>query len=545
MRCRLTALTLAALMAPAALARADLVKPSPIPAPNPPIILPGDARAATASTEPGVWIVGADANARRAPAIARRFGARSLASEGDSDGAYTIAPRRARAFAAALRRAGALLYAEPDYTKHYAAEELDPLSGQAGWREVVVNPALTSPPVTPTSPKLVLIDAQMDTTHPEFVHSNIRSTLHNAPTTFHGTATMGVAAAPHNGIGIVGIWPNMRAYNYATDTITCAASARQIIRAVRNGAATINMSYGSDSFCYSEFAALQKAFAAGVVTVASAGNEFGDGNPLEYPASLPHVLTVAAIGSDSRVSPFSNTNNAVDLSAPGTSILTTVPKAFDNDGTRDGYTYISGTSFSAPMVAAAATWVRQVRPSLDAGQIGQAIRLSAVDLQTPGWDSETGYGLLSIRRALRIQAPPDDPLEPNDGMVWVDGRAFGKPDPPIFPKGARSRTVDALVDQYEDPDDVYRVIFPAHTRLRFDVKPSFGDSDLELYAGAAKTFSSRYLLARSEKNGTRLDRIVVRNTSDRTSAVYVHVYINPAVPGLDSAYRLRVTRLGS
>lgn len=543
MRRRLPVLVVAVLAAAAASPALGAAKPPPIPPPEPPMVLPGDARAAAARTDPSQWIVGAHAGSARAAAIARRFGAQTITGDGDGDGTYAVSPRRARALAAALRRAGLLVFAEPNYTKHYAAEELDPLSRDAGWREVVVNPALTSPPVTVKSPKLVLIDAQMDLSHPEFAGSNLRSTLKNKPTSNHGTATIGVAAAPDNGVGIVGLWPNMRAYNYATDNITCIASSRQIARAVRNDAKTISMSYGSDGFCYAEFAALQKAFAAGVVTVASAGNEFEDGNPLEYPASLPHVLTVAAVGSDSRVSPFSNTNNAVDLAAPGTSILTTVPQALDEDGPRDGFAYISGTSFAAPMVAAAATWVRQLRPTLDAGQIAQAVRLAAVDLQTKGWDSETGYGLLSVRRALNIAVPPFDPLEPNDGMVWVDGRAFGKPDKAFFPAAARIRTLDALVDQFEDPDDVYRVVIPPRARLRFDVKPRFGDSDLELYQGAAKTFAARFLIARSENNGTRLDRIVLSNTSKRTTAIYVHVYINPGVPGLDSDYRLRITKL--
>ena len=54
----------------------------------------------------------------------------------------------------------------------------------------------------------------------------------------------------------------------------------------------INMSYGSRGACYPEYVALQFAVARGIVPVAAAGNEFAEGNPLEFPASLPHVLTV-------------------------------------------------------------------------------------------------------------------------------------------------------------------------------------------------------------------------------------------------------------
>ena len=45
--------------------------------------------------------------------------------------------------------------------------------------------------------------------------------------------------------------------------------------------------------------------------------------------------------------------------------------------------------------------------------------------------------MLNIDRALAQQAPPADPLEPNDEIVWIDGRAFGKKDPAVF--GGRRR----------------------------------------------------------------------------------------------------------
>ena len=51
--------------------------------------------------------------------------------------------------------------------------------------------------------------------------------------------------------------------------------------------------------------------------VAASGNEFSSGNPLEFPASLPHVLTVAAVGPDDRPTDFSSDSAAVDLAAPG------------------------------------------------------------------------------------------------------------------------------------------------------------------------------------------------------------------------------------
>ena len=158
-----------------------------------------------------------------------------------------------------------------------------------------------APPVTPTSPLIALVDTILDATHPEIAGSNI-TTLGGRPLAdFHGTATATVAAAPANGVGMLGIWPGARALNVPLPNgqqILCSDSARAIARAVRAGAAVINMSYGSPTRCGTEAQQIAKAVKAGAIPVAASGNEFASGNPLEFPASLPHVLTVAAIGPD-------------------------------------------------------------------------------------------------------------------------------------------------------------------------------------------------------------------------------------------------------
>ena len=136
-----------------------------------------------------------------------------------------------------------------------------------------------------------------------------------------------MAAAPANGVGMLGIWPGARALNVPLpdgQRITCADSARAIRRAVDAGSSVLNMSYGSASKCIAEEQQIERAVKRGAVPVAAAGNEFENGNPLEFPASLAHVITVAAIGPDDKPTGFSNESGAVDLSAPGIGILTAV-----------------------------------------------------------------------------------------------------------------------------------------------------------------------------------------------------------------------------
>ena len=454
-----------------------------------------------------------------------------------------MVPReRARAFAGALRRNGLLVYAQPDTL----AEPLqgvpnDPLSGAPDdWRSKVANPALTPPPVTPTSPLIALVDAQLDRAHTEFAGSNTTALPERPVTISHGTATASVAAAPVNGRGIVGVWPNARALNVPLpDEITCGASATAIGKAIDNRAAVINMSYGSTGLCFPEYVALQFAVARGIVPVAAAGNEFAEGNPLEFPASLPHVLTVAAVNPDLSSALFSNTSGAIDLSAPGVNIMTAVPPALDGDGVADGYERQSGTSFSAPMVAGAVAWIRAKRPTLTGDQVAQAVRLSATNLGRPGWEQDTGFGLLSVGAAETITPPPPDPAEPNDDIVWVDGRAFGKPDRLFFAGRGRARLV-GLLDVFEDPADVYRVRLRPRSRVKVSANPSGrGDVALYAYARKAKQLSARPL-ERSAHRGRRTERLVLRNSSRKRRTFYVAVRIQRGVRILDATYALRV-----
>jgi hypothetical protein len=356
----------------------------------------------------------------------------------------------------------------------------------------------------------------------------------------HGTATASVAAAPVNGVGIVGVWPGARAANIPLPaTIRCSDSAERIASAIEQGAAVINMSYGSQGLCYPEYVALQFAVARGIIPVAAAGNEFASGNPLEYPASLPHVLTVAAVGPDLQSSYFSNTSAAIDLSAPGEGIMTAVPPKFDGDGTPNGYERQSGTSFAAPMVAAAAAWVRQARPTLTSDQVAQVVRIGTSDLGRPGWEVDTGFGLLSVGSALTADPPPRDPAEPNDDIMWVDGRAFRAPDRPIY-KGRRQARRFALLDVFEDPADVYRIRVRRHSRVRVSANPS-GRDDVALtaYRGSAKRIDSRPL-KRSARRGRRTERLTIRNTSRRMRTFYIAVRVQRGIRDLDAGYALRV-----
>ena len=505
---------------------------------SPPMTLPGDKAAAGIAAAKSTWLVGARPSAA-ADAVAARHGGRRIGT-----GAYSVAKARARELAAALRARGLLLYAEPDrLAQRMQTPAPDPLDAQAGWRAAIVNPSLVPPPVSPTSPLLALVDSTADVNHPEFAGGNL-STLGGFPIeSAHGTETAAVAAAPKNDRGILGVWPGMRALNVSLpNEIRCANSVTGIARAIEQGAAVINMSYGAAAACFAEYVQLQVATARGITLVAAAGNEFIEGNPLLFPASLPHVLTVAAVGSDLKPPFFSSASAAVDLSAPGVGILTATPTQFDGDGTPDGYEAATGTSFSAPMVAAAAAWVRAAKPGYRADQVAQVLRSSARDLERKGWDAATGYGLLDLLKALSAPAPAIDPHEPNDDMAWINGEATGRVDTPIWRRGG-ARKLRALVDKYEDPADVYRIVFPPRARVRVTLTPRFGNPDLAAFTRSAdSTGDDEQLIGRSRRKGKRKETLTLRNPSRRKRSAYIVAYIAQSTGTLDSRYELRVQR---
>jgi hypothetical protein len=485
----------------------------------PRVSLPRDVSAASAGADPDNWIVGTRAGGG---ALARAHGARRIAGR-----SWLVARGRARTLAAALRSRGLLDYAEPNRLGTLAqAPAPDPLSPFARWRDFVVGDQV-APAVTPDTPLLALVDTQIDVGHPEIAGSNI-TTLGGPPLNdFHGTATSTVAAAPANGVGFLGIWPGARVLDVPLPNgsqISCAESTRAIGRAIDAGAAVINMSYGSPVRCTAEEQQIVRAVKAGAVPVAASGNEFASGNPLEYPASLAHVMTVGAVGPDDKPTGFSNESGALDLSAPGIGILAAVPAGFDPDGTSDGFASLDGTSFASPMVAAAIAWVRAARPTLTAYQAAQVVRLGARDVGEPGYENATGFGVLNLAGALSRSAPANDPLEPNDDIRYVNGRAFGKVTRALY--NGRPSSIVATADFAEDPVDVYRVKVRAGASVRLKLEVAVGDPDLFVFGSGARSVRGSRSLLNSSKNGKASERLTIRNRGRRTRTFYAAVGFN-------------------
>ena len=206
------------------------------------VTLPGDAAAASVRADRATWIVGARPG-RAADALAAAQGARRVGS-----GAYVVARGRARALARALREHGLLLYAEPNrLARRLQGPAPDPLDGRAAWRAAIVDPRLVPPPVTPQSPLLALVDSQLDPATPSSRAATSRPWAACRSLSAHGTETAAVAAAPKNDVG----HPRRLAGHARAQCARCrrrspaATPSAGIARAIAQGAAVINMSYGA------------------------------------------------------------------------------------------------------------------------------------------------------------------------------------------------------------------------------------------------------------------------------------------------------------
>ena len=424
----------------------------------------------------------------------------------------------------------------------------DPLLGEQWWLQRVgadrVEPPGPGKPIT-------VIDSGVDLTHPEFA-GRPNTTVLNTQTTigrreFHGTSVASLIAAPPNGIGIVGVYPQAVLYSWDASPDGLLRSS-DVIRGIETARATgpgiVNLSLGADEFDPMQRDAVTAAFERGVIVVAAVGNERDRGSPAVFPASLPHVLTVASTGVDDAVSPFSSASNATDLAAPGDVITAAVPQSFRPEGFAPG---LGGTSFAAPIVAAAAAWVWTARPTLEKTQLVELLRRATRDVGAPGRDADTGFGLLDIPTALTAPTPAIDPQEPNDDVEQVTaGQLFAVSKPPLTNATRFRATVSARLDKYEDQADVYRVFVPAGRKLTAALRSS-GDVDLQVWSAATRTVLEEgaarraHLLAQSARVNLGNETTVLTNKRRSGVFVYVTAFLRDDAAALDASYSLSLT----
>lgn len=207
----------------------------------------------------------------------------------------------------------------------------------------------------------------------------------------HGTHVAGIiAASVNNGKGIAGIsWGSkilaVKIYKDSGGGASHTTLAAGIKYAADQGVKIINYSNGgSDSSTKHD--AVKYATNKGVLFVAAAGNS--GSSTKEYPGGYAEAFTVGNTTSTDSRSSSSNYGSWVNIAAPGSGILSTVP---DNK-----YANKSGTSMATPYVAGAAAGVWSRHPSWTAVKVRE--RLERTTKPLPGL--QLGAGRIDLFEAV-------------------------------------------------------------------------------------------------------------------------------------------------
>lgn len=173
------------------------------------------------------------------------------------------------------------------------------------------------------------------------------------------------------------------------------AIAAGLLAAMDAGAQIVNLSLGTEDDCPLLGEAVRMVLDAGIVVVASSGNEGLQAT--KYPAAYPGVIAVGAIDASAERMAFSNVGGGMGIAAPGFGVNAAAPG--------DRYVSISGTSASAPLVTAAiaATMSNGSGYRLSAKDAAQVVLANADDEGAPGPDSEYGNGVLNLDRIMNRQ----------------------------------------------------------------------------------------------------------------------------------------------
>ena len=241
----------------------------------------------------------------------------------------------------------------------------------------------------------------------------------------HGTVVAGIiAASGNNAAGVSGVtWRAQlmplrvldgRGQGRANDVI------KAIDYAVANGADLINLSFNGFDYSQGMNEAIKRAYDAGIIVIAAAGNELSSGQGFNlsadpmYPVCLDGsrnenwVIGVAATDVLDQKTAFSSYGfNCVDLAAPGVSIYGTSVFAPDrqiNNKNLDVYYdgFWSGTSVAAPQVTGALALIEAVNPFLTRNEVIKFLLAGADNISrlNPNYLGQLGHGRLNIANSV-------------------------------------------------------------------------------------------------------------------------------------------------
>ncbi|MDX6512604.1 MAG: serine protease AprX, partial [Gaiellaceae bacterium] len=313
------------------------------------------------------------------------------------------------------------------------------------WRESAGVAALADPAAAPSGnlPAIAIVDSGIDATKTDDFGDRVVESVNLASTSQgatgdqegHGTMVAGVAAgasADHPGAA-----PTARLVDVRTSDANGMSLTSDVIAATdwilankdRLNIRVANFSLAGTaetSFQYDPLdKAVERLWFSGVVVVTAAGNHgTGGAVPMVAPGNDPFVITVGALDQNQTADPSDDALPAwsaygttldgfhkPDLSAPGRYMVmpvpadATIPQTVPDRVVAPGYMWMSGTSFSAPIVSGAAAQIFARHPDWTPDLVKGALMESAHYLAGPGFGA--GVGEVDGAAAAALASPPN------------------------------------------------------------------------------------------------------------------------------------------
>lgn len=217
----------------------------------------------------------------------------------------------------------------------------------------------------------------------------------------HGTHVAGtIGGRGNNSTGVTGVCWSAKIMSVRVMDATGSGRVSSLILgidyALGKGAKVMNMSLGTSTKSSSLENAIKEAKDEGALIVAAAGNDTKNVDTApQYPCAYTdsNILCVAASTSSDALASFSNYGkNAVDLAAPGDSIVSTYMGGY--------YAILSGTSMASPMIAGTAALLRKHDTDATYKDLRNAIRKSVDKLPAFSGTTYSG-GRVNVQKALK------------------------------------------------------------------------------------------------------------------------------------------------
>jgi serine protease AprX len=292
----------------------------------------------------------------------------------------------------------------------------------------------------PKLPAIAVVDSGIEAGRPEFTNRvlgqvNLASLSPNKASGDgygHGTFVAGVAAA--SGAGTAGVAPKANLLSVDVMNDQGMSTVSDVVRAcdwILANKTLYNIRVANFSLHAANRAsvlfdpldrAVEKLWLNGIVVVTASGNYATDGaqSGVSFaPGNDPFVITVGAAdmkntvtASDDVAAPWSAWGYTPDgfskpeLAAPGRYIVgpvpadSTLPATRADDVIAPGYMQLSGTSFSAPMVAGAAAMLLNNNPTWTPDMVKGALMMTAS--RTAAIPRSLGVGELNIPAARKL-----------------------------------------------------------------------------------------------------------------------------------------------